>query len=115
MMGSDDPHDKAIDRLGEKLQAFEAKRASPTSSNDESGMGEGYRLLAGMLSGIIGGLGLGWFFDRLAHTSPLGLIVGLFLGTGASIYSTVRAAGRTSQAAGRKSGSAPPAPADEDE
>ncbi len=115
MTGSDDPHDKAIDRLGEKLSAFEAKRARPASSTDESGMGEGYRLLAGMLSGIVGGLGLGWFFDRLAHTSPLGLIVGLLLGTGASIYSTVRAASRMGKAGVAKPGPAPSAPDDEDE
>jgi ATP synthase protein I len=114
MTESDDQREKAISRLDEKLQAFEAKRA-PASSVDESGISEGYRLLAGMLSGVLGGLGLGWFFDHVLHTSPFGLIGGLLIGTGASIYSTVRAASRMSDAAAAKSGPAKPAPIDDDD
>jgi ATP synthase protein I len=115
MTESDDQRDKAIDRLGEKLHAFEAKRARPASSVDEAGMSEGYRLLAGMLSGVLGGLGLGWTLDHFAHTGPFGLIGGLLFGTVAGIYSTVRAASRMSNAAAAKSGPPPPAPDDEDE
>ena len=115
MTDTDDQREKAIDRLDEKLQAFEAKRAPSGSSLDESGMGEGYRLLAGMLSGVLGGLGLGWFFDHVLHTSPFGLIGGLLIGTAASIYSTVRAASRMSAAAAAKSGPVTPAPIDDDD
>ena len=70
-----------------------------------------------MLSGVLGGLGLGWFFDHVAHTSPFGLIGGLLIGTVASMYSTVRAASRMSDAAAAKSRSGPAhsAPFDDDD
>jgi ATP synthase protein I len=54
--------------------------------------GVGYRLLAGLLGGLLGGLGLGWTFDHFVHTSPIGLISGLLIGLGVSIYAAVRTA-----------------------
>ena len=51
MTESDDQREKAINRLDEKLQAFEAKRAPAVSKktlvkSTRSGSSEGYRLLA---------------------------------------------------------------------
>lgn len=116
MTDPDPSRDKAIERLGDKLKAFEARRGGSGSSfNGESGIGEGYRLLGTLLGGVLGGLGLGWFIDQLAHTTPFGLIGGLLIGTGGAIFSTVRAASRMSDKAAARSGPAPPAPDDEDE
>jgi ATP synthase protein I len=39
------------------------------------------------------GVGLGWFLDRVAGTSPWGLIVGLLLGFGAGVLNVLRSAG----------------------
>ena len=115
MTEPDKQRDKAIERLGEELNAFEAKRARPASSSSESGISEGYRLLAGLLSGVLGGLGLGWAVDHFAHTSPFGLIGGLLIGTVGGIYSTVRAASMASNRAAAKSGPAPSVPDDDDD
>jgi ATP synthase protein I len=117
MTDPDPSDDKALDRLGDKLKAFEAKRQKGGSSiSDESGVGEGYRLLGAMLGGVLGGVGFGWLFDHFVHTAPWGLIGGLLIGTTGAIFSTVRSASRMSDKAAAKSGPAPPAPArDEDE
>lgn len=113
---SDDARERALKSLDEQLAAFEAQRASQAASSDETrGFGEGYRLLAGMIGGVLGGLGLGWFVDRLAHTSPIGLISGLLIGTVASIVGVVASASRMSARAAAKSGPVPPAAPDKDD
>jgi ATP synthase protein I len=108
----DDTRDEALRRLDEKLDAIQARRVKPTSPlGGADGAGEGYRLLAGLIGGMLGGLGLGWFFDQVAHTSPIGLICGLLIGTVGSIVGTVFSALRMSARMTAKSGTAPMAPA----
>ncbi len=77
--------------------------------------GEGYRLLGQMLGGVLGGVGLGWLFDHFAHTTPLGVIGGLLIGSGLSIYATVRTASAMSAKAAKTTAPSVPAADDEDE
>jgi ATP synthase protein I len=116
MSEPDDTRKQARKRLGRDLDTFEASRAPVKSSLAGIGdAGEGYRLLAGLLGGVFGGLGLGWTFDHFVHTSPFGLISGLLIGLGVSIYAAVRSALAMSARA-QASGPPPPAvPDDEDE
>ena len=116
-MTDPDPQDrKALDRFGDKLNAFEAQRSGGGSSlGDESGIGEGYRLLGSLLGGVLGGLGFGWLFDKFAHTAPWGLIGGLLIGTIGAILSVVRSASRMSDKAAAISGPVPPAPGDDED
>jgi len=89
MPESEDPSE----RLARDLARFKASRAP--SQPALSGVGEaglGYRLLANLLGGVFVGAGLGWTFDHFVHTSPLGLIGGLLIGLGVSIYAAVRTA-----------------------
>jgi ATP synthase protein I len=113
----DDTRDPALNRLDEEIDAFQAKRVQPASLLGGGGesSAEGYRLLAGLIGGLLGGLGLGWFFDRIAHTAPFGLIGGLLIGIGVSTYSAVRTAGRMSAQASAKSGPVPSVPAGDDD
>ena len=112
----DDMRDPALNRLDEEIEAFQAKRTRPASllAGGESSA-EGYRLLAGLIGGLLGGLGLGWFIDKIAHTAPFGLIGGLLIGIGVSTYSAVRTAGRMSAQASAKSGPVPSVPAGDDD
>ena len=103
-----DPSEEALRRLDKDLETFEAKRAAPaTMFSAAGGINEGYRLLAGLLGGVFGGVGLGWLFDHFAHTAPLGLIGGLLIGLGTSIYASVSRAMRSSDEVTKATGIAP--------
>jgi len=93
MPQSDENRAEALKRLDEGLKAFDSKRVSPTSQLAEAGkISDGYRVMAGLIGGVFGGLGLGWSLDHFAHTSPFGLIGGLLIGVGGSIYAAIRSA-----------------------
>lgn len=98
-------HQDAFGSLDQDIEAFEAGRRK-NRSTVVAGMagGDGGRVLGQLLSGMLGGIGLGWLFDRVVHTSPWGLVLGLLIGTGLSIVSTVRMASRF----GAKANSHPP-------
>lgn len=114
MPQSNDRPDEALGRLSEDLQAFEAARARSVSSGTVRGVGEGYRLLAELIGGVLGGAGLGWLFDQFAHTTPWGIAIGVALGAGMSVYMTVHTVARMGKQA---LGEAPPPAAlpDDDE
>jgi ATP synthase protein I len=113
---SDETSEQALKSLDARLQAFEAQRKGPAAPLGETGaVGEGYRLVAGLIGGVLGGVGLGWFFDHLAHTSPIGLICGLLIGTVVSIVGAVASALRMSARTTTKSGPVPPSSTDADD
>jgi ATP synthase protein I len=115
MSESNDPRRQARKRLGRDLDAFEAARAPAKPLISGIGdVGTGYRLLAGLLGGVFGGVGLGWTFDHFVHTSPFGLISGLLIGLGVSIYAAVRTALAMSAKA-QTAGPPPAAVADDDD
>jgi len=111
----DDRPKEALNRLSEELQAFEAARARSTSQGVNRSIGEGYRLLAELIGGVLGGLGLGWLFDQLAHTTPWGIAIGVTVGAGLSVFMAVRTASRISKRELEKAGQVPAVPDDEDE
>ncbi len=112
------PNDRpkeALGRLSEELQAFESSRAQPASSDAGRSMREGYSLFAGLIGGVLGGVGLGWFVDRIAHTTPWGIAIGAVVGTGVSVFMACRAASRISQKALERAGPIPSVPDDDDD
>ena len=110
-----DQREEALDRLDAKLDAFEAERARGASSGAQAATGQAYRFLGEALGGVLGGLGLGWLFDRIAHTGPWGLIGGLVIGTGLSAYLAATMAGRMSKEASKKAGPAASVPSEDDD
>jgi ATP synthase protein I len=110
--GGDDP----LGGLDRDLEAFEVTRRAKTGAGNFGGAAnEGYRVLGQMLGGVLGGVGLGWFADRLAHTSPWGLVLGLLIGTGLSIYAAVHTAAGLGAGTTIQQAPVQPAPVDDDD
>ena len=78
-------------------------------------MAQGYRFVGEVVGGVLGGVGLGWLVDRFAHTGPWGVIGGLLIGSGLSIFVAVKSAARMSRIAMESRGPIPSVPDDEDE
>ena len=100
----DDESQEALKRLQDRLDTFDGGRApkAETGGSAESSMGDGYRLLGEVIGGVLGGLGLGWTVDHFAHTTPLGMVIGLLLGTAASAYAAMKTAERMNRDATKK-------------
>ena len=112
----DDQPEEALNRLGEELHAFEKSRApGGLNMRPDGSIGEGYRLIAELIGGVLGGVGIGWFVDRLAHTAPWGIAIGVSVGAGISVYMAARTAARMGKQAMEKAGPVKAVPFDDDE
>jgi ATP synthase protein I len=85
--------------LDERIKAAEARQAAGQVRKAQGDTGQGYRLLADMIGGVLVGLGLGWLLDRYVGIAPWGMVGGLLIGLGFSIFSVVRKASQMSKAA----------------
>jgi ATP synthase protein I len=110
-----DPPDKALASLDQRLGAAEAAQARKVSGDTHAAMAQGYRFVGEVVGGVLGGVGLGWLLDRFAHTQPWGVIGGMLIGTGFSIFTAVSAAARASKKQLDALGPSPSVPDDEDE
>src|SRR3954468_19398768 len=109
------PRDEALQSLDERLGAAEAAQARKVSPDTHSAMAQGYRFVGEVVGGVLGGVGLGWLVDHFAGTTHLGLLSGLLIRTGLSIFAAVRSAAKTSRQAMERMAPAPSVPDDEDE
>jgi ATP synthase protein I len=94
--GSDADLARRLDRLSRELDAGkrereEAERPSRTNSAD---LAYAFRLASEFVAGVLVGAALGWGLDRVAGTSPWGLIVLLLLGFAAGVLNVVRVSSR---------------------
>ena len=112
-----DPHHEALKSLDARLDAVSAAREAKTrkAKFDTGAIGAGYTLVAELIGGVLGGLGLGWVFDQWAGTSPWGLLLGVLVGTGLAMFLIARSAGRMSAHAAAKSGPVSSVPFDDDD
>ena len=116
MPESDDTRTEALKRLDAELKAFETKRAGSASPLGDSGSASAaYRLMAGLIGGLLGGIGFGWLFDQFVHTRPWGMIGGLLIGIAVSTYGAVRKAGQMNVSTAANPGPGPAAPADDED
>ncbi|GAB4484343.1 AtpZ/AtpI family protein [Erythrobacter tepidarius] len=98
--------DARIEALEARLNAArerEEQRNRPKVQGTDANYRSGNRVLASLLGGIIGGLVIGYAFDALVHTTPWGLLVGLFLGTVSAFRNIILAAQTHSAGAAERS------------
>ncbi|UVK44276.1 AtpZ/AtpI family protein [Mesorhizobium sp. AR07] len=97
-----DIRDDDLERRRRDLEASLAtRRPDRLEGKDDAkaaaGYGQALKLSSEFIAGIVVGVGLGWFLDRVAGTSPWGLIVGLMLGFGAGVLNVLRSAGAVAE------------------
>src|SRR4051794_11930358 len=80
-------------RDGRKIGTGQSGSEQDAAQAKASAMAMGLRLSSELVAGVLAGAALGWGFDRLLSTSPLGLIVFLLLGFAAGVINVMRAAG----------------------
>jgi ATP synthase protein I len=81
-------------RLGEVRDTGAKRDGTPGAGQaDPSGMGKAFRMSAEFMAGIIAGAGIGYAIDKVAGTSPWGMMILTVLGFCAGIYNVMRAAG----------------------
>ena len=95
-----DIRDDDLERRRRDLEASLATRRpdrlegkDDAKAGSVAGYGQALKLSSEFIAGIVVGAGIGWIIDRLAGTSPWGLIVFLLLGFGAGVLNVMRSAG----------------------
>lgn len=99
--------DEDLERRRRELEASLASRLPGRSEREETakagrttGYGQAFKLSSEFIAGIVVGVGIGWMVDRMAGTSPWGLVVFLLLGFGAGILNVLRMVGRVADPRG---------------
>ena len=115
MSPPEDTREEALKRLDARLDAAEAAQQRQASGEAHLAMARGYRFLGEVVGGVLGGVGLGWLVDRFAGTGPWGVVGGLLIGTGLSIFVAVKSAAQMQRQAMERAGPLPSVPDDEDE
>jgi ATP synthase protein I len=97
--GDQDPDSDAnvsmrLDRLDARLQAAHQAEAARTVKQSDASAAKGYalgnRVIAELVGGMAGGAIVGGTIDHFTGTSPLALLVLLFLGVGVAFRNIIR-------------------------
>jgi ATP synthase protein I len=85
---------KKLDILQKEIDQArtETGQAAPNESelNEKYAMGQTRQLAIDIFAGAFVGCVGGYFIDRWAHTSPIFIIVGFFIGFAAGVYNLIR-------------------------
>jgi len=94
-----------LNRLSRELEAERQERAAAERNLRRGGTdyGQAFRLASEFVAGVLVGAALGWGLDKVAGTSPWGLIGLLLLGFCAGVFNVVRAANNMSARAAKDS------------
>lgn len=111
----DNSRDEAIRRLDERAAALEQRTTQPVRDYGSKAAGYGYRLMGVLIGGVFVGLGFGAGADVVFKTAPWGMIIGVLVGFGVSIWMAVRSAQRMSAEAAKEWGPPKDLPFDDED
>jgi ATP synthase protein I len=97
----EETREEAIRRLEQRAGELEARAVPKPRDYGAQAHSYGYRLLGLLLGGVVVGLGFGAAIDAIAKTTPFGMIIGVLVGFGVSVWMAVRTAQRMSAEATR--------------
>ena len=107
--------DEAIRRLDERAAALQQRTTQTPRDYGSKAAGYGYRLMGVLIGGVFVGLGFGAGADVVLKTAPWGMIIGVLVGFGVSIWMAVRSAQRMTAEAAREWGPPKDLPFDDEE
>jgi ATP synthase protein I len=81
------------EKLGQRKAAIAP--AEPAAGGGMRGAADGMKLASEFVAGVLAGAGIGYLIDRIAGTTPFGLIVFLILGFVAGVLNVLRSVGKT--------------------
>ena len=111
----DNSRDEAIKRLDERAAALEQRTTQVVHDYGSKAAGYGYRLMGVLIGGVFVGLGFGAGADVVLKTAPWGMIIGVLVGFGVSIWMAVRSAQRMTAEAAREWGPVQDLPPDDED
>ena len=111
----DNSRDEAIRRLDERAAALEERTTQTPRDYGSKAAGYGYRLIGVLIGGVFVGLGFGAGADVVLKTAPWGMIIGVLVGFGVSIWMAVRSAQRMTAEAAREWGPVQDLPPDDED
>jgi ATP synthase protein I len=85
-----------------------AEAGKPRAAGSAAGFATALKLSSEFIGAILVGAAIGWLIDRVAGTSPWGMIVLLLLGFCAGILNVLRSAGVLAEQAARRDGAKAP-------
>ncbi|MBL4645102.1 MAG: AtpZ/AtpI family protein [Rhizobiales bacterium] len=86
--------DTRLEALSSRLAREDRKNQTKAhGKSDNSGFGQGLKIGAEFVSGVLVGAGIGYMIDGWAGTSPFGLIIFLLLGFAAGVLNVLRSVG----------------------
>jgi ATP synthase protein I len=88
--GSSDPRLDSLDMQLKKVRQAEQIRSGEKHQAPAKGMRQGNRVLTELIAGPAGGALVGWVIDRFAGTTPLALLVCMFLGIAVAFRNIIK-------------------------
>ena len=95
-----DIRDDELERRRRELETSLAARHAKATEGEKNaqagslaGFGHALKLSSEFIAGVLVGIGIGWMVDRVAGTSPWGLIFFLLVGFAAGVLNVLRSSG----------------------